>query len=285
MTITGPGAASGAVSIDNGGTITIGSAIEVTQAGIYTVTAAGKGNYSGTVSDSFTLRVNRKDITTIPTFNVSASGKTATSRTSETYQGGTMGGGLKYGTDYGLTITTKAGGAANFFSVDSVDSSGAIMFSVTNGIALNDAGTYTLRANGMGSYTGSVSDDFVLTVNQKSLFDLDDAVFGVSVDDKVVTALTEDSHTTTITNTGSPSLVFNTDYSLAITAPAGVTPNHLSIANDGTITIASAIEGNPRRHLHPNGQRPRGVHRLEVRHLHPGGEPKELNRRRLRPLG
>ena len=36
--------------------------------------------------------------------------------------------------------------------------------------------------------------------------------------------------------------MFNADYSFAITAPAGVTPNHLSIANDGTLTIGSAIE-------------------------------------------
>ena len=243
LSITGPGAASGAVSIDNNGTITITGAISVSDAGSYTVEAAGKNNYIGTVSDTFTLTVNRKDITTIQSFSVLASDKTATSRTSETYQGGTMGGGLKYGTDYSLAITAKAGGAANFFSVDSVDSSsGAITFTITNGIALNDAGTYTLRANGMGNYTGSVSDDFVLTVNQKSLSDLDDAVFGVSAGDKDVTALTEDSHTTTITNTGSPSLVFNTDYSLTITAPAGVTPNHLSIADDGAITIDSAIE-------------------------------------------
>ena len=243
LAIAAPAGVTNHLSITNGGTITIGSAIEVTQAGIYTVTAAGKGNYSGTVSDSFTLRVNRKDITTIPAFNVSASNKAATARTSETYQGGTMGGSLEFGTDYGLAITTKAGGAANFFSVDSVDSSGAIMFSIISGIALNDAGTYTITAAGMvgSNYTGSVSDDFQLTVTPKSLSDFGAAVFGVSVDDKAAAALTGDSHSATITNTGTPSLAVNTDYSLAIIAPAGVT-NHLSIDDNGTIIIDPAID-------------------------------------------
>ena len=117
------------------------------------------------------------------------------------------------------------------------------MFSIISGIALNDAGTYTITAAGMvgSNYTGSVSDDFQLTVTPKSLSNLGAAVFGVSVDDKAAAALTGDSHSATITNTGTPSLAVNTDYSLAIIAPAGVT-NHLSIDDNGTIIIDPAID-------------------------------------------
>ena len=233
LTITGPGVTSGAVSIASDGTITLGSAIGVTHGGGYIVTATGKNNYSGTVSDSFTLTVNRKDITTIQSFDVSASDKAATFRTGETYQGGTMGGGLEYGTDYGLAITTKAGGAANFFSVDSVDSSGIITFTITNAIALSDAGTYTLKATCIGNYTGSVSDDFGLTVTEKSLTA---AGFTLSIGNTAVTALTGGTHTVTVGG----GLRAGTDYDLTITGP-GVTSKAVSIDNNGTIMITGAI--------------------------------------------
>ena len=61
LTIAGPGgAAVDAVTIDNDGNISIGSGIDKDNTGEYTVTAAGRNNYNGSIKATFTLTVRRK---------------------------------------------------------------------------------------------------------------------------------------------------------------------------------------------------------------------------------
>ena len=57
LSITGTGVSSGAVSIANDGTITIADSIVVSDGGLYTVKATGKGNYNGEKTANFTLTV------------------------------------------------------------------------------------------------------------------------------------------------------------------------------------------------------------------------------------
>ena len=230
LSITGSGVSSGAVSIANNGSITMTSAIVMSDGGDYTVTATGKGNYTGMVSDDFTLTMLKKALNAAPSFSVSASNAAVTAKTSATYQGGTIGGSLEFGTDYDLDITTASGGEASFFSSPSFDS-GVITFTITDDIARSDAGSYSLTATGMDNYTGTVSDTFVLTVNAKSLTDTD---FTLTVDNTSVTVSTGGTHTATVGG----SLIAGTDYDLSITAAGS---GAVSIANDGSITMTSAI--------------------------------------------
>ena len=232
LSITGSGVSSGAVSIANNGSITMTSAIVMSDGGDYTVTATGKGNYTGTVSDTFTLTMLKKALNAAPTFSVSASNATVTAKTSATYQGGTIGGSLEFGTDYDVDITTAGGGAASFFSSPSFDS-GVITFTITDDIARSDAGNYSLTATGMDNYTGSVSDTFTLTVDAKSLTDSD---FTLTVGNTSVTVSTEATHNAAVGG----SLTAGTDYGLSITGP-GVSSSAVSIANNGRITMTSAI--------------------------------------------
>ena len=102
MTITGTGVTSGAVSIDNNGTITITGGIALTDAGNYTVKAVGQGNYRNEKTASFTLGVDKIGLGTV--ISVSVDNKAVTVLTGETHDV-TVGGGLIAGTDYGLTIT------------------------------------------------------------------------------------------------------------------------------------------------------------------------------------
>ena len=62
LSITGPGVTSGAVSIANDGAITMTSAIALSDTGDYTVTATGKGDYTGEVTDTFTLTVSNQPV-------------------------------------------------------------------------------------------------------------------------------------------------------------------------------------------------------------------------------
>ena len=232
LSIEGPGFSSGAVSIADDGSITMTSAIAVSDGGDYTVTATGKGNYTGTVDDTFTLTMLKKALNAAPSFSVSASNAAVTAKTSGTYQGGTIGGSLEFGTDYDLDITTAGGGATSFFSSPSFDS-GVITFTITDDIARSDAGNYSLTATGMDNYTGSVSDTFTLTVDAKSLTDSD---FTLTVGNTSVTVSTEATHNAAVGG----SLTAGTDYGLSITGP-GVSSSAVSIANDGRITMTSAI--------------------------------------------
>ncbi len=59
LSITGTGVSSGAVSIANDGTITIADSIVVSDGGLYTVKATGKGNYNGEKTANFTLTVKK----------------------------------------------------------------------------------------------------------------------------------------------------------------------------------------------------------------------------------
>ena len=60
LSIDKAGTAVDAVSIDDGGSITIANTIATTDAGTYTVTATGKGNYEGTITKDFVLTVQNE---------------------------------------------------------------------------------------------------------------------------------------------------------------------------------------------------------------------------------
>ena len=89
--------------------------------------------------------------------------------------------------------------------------------------------------------SASDTKTFTLTVIKKDPVDissLDSSEFSLTVADTNATALTEGTHSVTVS--GSLSLAAGTDYGLSITGP-GFSSGAVSIADDGTITMTSAI--------------------------------------------
>ncbi len=220
----------GFMSIDADGDITIADSIAVSDGGTYTVTAAGTGSYSGMISDTFTLSVAPKDIATVQGFSISVGDKTATAKSTDSHSAVIAGDTLTATTDYTLEITDSSNNVPGFMSIDA---NGDI--AINDSIAVSDGGTYTVTAAGTGSYSGTTSADFTLTVNSIDIATV--AGFSISVDDKTATAKSTDSHNAVIGGT----LTATTDYTLQITDSSNNVPGFMSIDADGDITIADSI--------------------------------------------
>ena len=163
-----------------------------------------------------------------------------------------------------LDITSAAGGDLAAVKLDfTLPTTGAkgtaISWEVTSGTAISLSGTsgetaavtrpgisgtddtVVLRAS-ITLGTESDTKDFTLTVKkmeaQVDISSLDSSEFSLTVDDTNTTALTGGTHSVTVG--GSLSLAAGTDYDLSITGP-GFSSGAVSIANDGTITMTSAI--------------------------------------------
>ena len=223
LSITGSGVTSGTVSIDNSGSISITNAIALTHAGTYTVKASGKGSYTGELTDTFTLTVDK-----IPLAANDFSFQntlTATALTAEVISD-VVTSSLTAATDYSLAITNWPGNA----NAVGIDNDGTI--SIDAGITVSDAGDYTITATGQGNYTGELTDTFTLTVDKIPLA-ANDFSFQNTL---TATALTAEVISGVVTS----SLTTDTDYSLAITNWPG-NANAVGIDNDGTISIDAGI--------------------------------------------
>ena len=229
LSITGSGVTDAAVSIDNSGSISITNAIALTHAGTYTVKASGKGSYTGELTDTFSLTVDK-----IPLAANDFSFQntlTATAFTAEVISG-VVTSSLTAATDYSLAITNWPGNA----NAVGIDNDGTI--SIDAGITVSDAGDYTITATGQGNYSGTVTGTFSLTVNPK---ELTSALLGVidnpSADFEVSAGIT-DNHIRTLSFDGTLSI--GTDYSLVIkTRPQGATVSHVSLNSTTGVLIVT----------------------------------------------
>ena len=140
---------------------------------------------------------------------------------------------LTYGTDYVISIS-KAGSSveALVYNPDTQE------IDIADTIGLADAGSYTIRASGMGLYNEAVTDDFELTVSVSNTKLLDTTGFSITDLSHTVTALTGASVTLSIDKAG---LTPTSDYSLSISPDAN---GNIHIDDAGAITIDAGITVN-----------------------------------------
>ena len=235
----------GKISINNNGEITIDSTIARADAGNYTVTATGIGDYEGTVNVQVTLNVRQtlqnagltitKDTRTVTV----GSSHPLTRKITVTATG------LTAGTHYTLSITGRPPNATA--GRVTIDDSGKITIATT--IALDDDGEYTVTATGAGIYGGTVVGSFRLRVKETL------AHAGLVINDgsKAVSSQSgsgTDRYTMPIETNG---LTGGTHYTLAITPSNG----RVSIDNNGVITITLPITSTELGGLHSNSHRNR----------------------------
>ena len=215
LSITGPGVTSGAVSIADDGTITMTSAIVLSDTGDYTVTATGTGNYTGTVSDDFTLTVTKKSLTAAG-LALTIGATSVTAGTGSSHQVA-ISQGFTAGDDYILEITPPAGAAANHLSITNTGD-----ITIAAAIAQGDGGTYTVTATGQNNYSGTVSATFTLTVTDQP------TLGSITYDNGDFTLGDQIANQSPIgTNSGEATYAMKTGENL----PAG-----LNLAADGTIS-------------------------------------------------
>ena len=218
------------VSVDDtNGVVTVGPAADVRNTAQITVKAADAEAEEYVAS--LTVTVTAKDIATVQGFYISVDDKTATAKSTDSHSAVIAGDTLTATTDYTLKITGGNTDKPNFMSIDA---NGDI--TIAESIAVSDGGTYTVTAAGTGSYSGTTSAEFTLTVGPKDIAAVTD--FSISVDDKTATAKSTDStHSAVIGGT----LAATTDYTLQITDSSNNVPGFMSIAADGDINIADSI--------------------------------------------
>ena len=117
----------------------------------FPIVATGTGNYEGTIEGTINIKVLQSTLTGTLDFG----DITITSGTEQTHSGTINFSGLAEGTDYTLSISPIIQGMF-------INNGGII--TIASDIAVSDGGTYTVKATGINNYTGSVSDEFVLTV-------------------------------------------------------------------------------------------------------------------------
>ena len=238
--ITGGTVPVAAVSINNDGTITIGSGITVSDAGDYTITATGQGNYSGTVTGTFNLTVNPKTLTSAllgtinnqpADFAVSAG---ITSKHTKTLS---FTGPLTAGTDFTLAITNRPTGAKK----EHVKLTDTGDLTVTTDVVPDDEGTYTVTATGQGNYGSTTTASFTLSITPAGITSIkyDDvkAVYDTAMTAAVEPTVDPADAATGASFTISPDLKTNTglDFNPATGAISGMPSKRVS--GNYTVTI------------------------------------------------
>lgn len=187
----------------NGSTVS-----QLKDVGTYYITATGKGNYTGTVSATYTI--GGQGLTSISlsstssTYTGSAKSITATVKYNSTT--------LSSGTDYTLSYT---------------NSSGSTVSSIIN------AGTYTITATGKGNYSGTVSATY--TVNKANLGSITLSASSSTYDG------TTKSPTITVKNSSSTTLTSGSDYTLSYTLNGSAVSQ---IKDAGTYSVIATGTGN-----------------------------------------
>ena len=154
-----------AVTIGNDGTITIGSGITVSDAGDYTITATGQGNYTGEVTGTFALTVNPITLTStlLGTINNPAADFTVSAGITSDHTTTLLSftGSLTAGTDFTLAITNRPTGATEaHVSLNSTTG----LLTVTTNVLPADSGSYTVTATGKNNYGSTTTASFTLSI-------------------------------------------------------------------------------------------------------------------------
>ena len=226
--ITSPGK----LTINNDGTITIPSTVTVNDRGTYTIEAQGLGNYTESVTDIFTLTLEKRSITNW--VNLMYSDKGVTAKTPTTISRDSDGGlqGLIPGTDLTFTIS----GPSSKVSIAS--DTGEITIPGT--ITTSDGGSYTVTAAGENDYKDTQTDTFSLAVSRK---DIGSITFSLTPNSGGVKASIASTIQTAITNDGG--LAAGRDYDIAyITPPSSTSTTEVTIDSNGVIGIGSGIVDN-----------------------------------------
>ena len=228
LSIDKGGSSVAAVTINHNGTITIGSGITINDAGDYTITATGQGNYSGTVTGTFTLTVNPKDLssTLLGTINnPPADFDVSAGITSDHTKTLSFTGSLTIDEDYTLAITTRPQGAA--VSHVSLNSTTGLL-TVTTDVVPDDAGTYTVTATGRNNYGSTTTASFTLSITPLA-----------------INTITYSSDVTAVYNTAMAAAVTPTVDPSGAAATYSITPNLNAETGLDFNTATGVISGRP----------------------------------------
>ncbi len=210
------------------GVVTVGTAADARDTAPITVKATVDGTKE--YFAFLTVTVTR-DIATVTGFSIFVDDITVTAKSTDYSHSAEIIGPLTATTDYTLQITDSSNNVPGFMSIDA---NGDI--TIADSIAVSDGGTYTVTAAGTGSYSGTTSADFTLTVNSIDIATVQG--FSISVGDKTATAKSTDSHSAVIAG---DTLTATTDYTLEITDSSNNVPGFMSIDANGDIAIADSI--------------------------------------------
>ncbi len=224
------------ITVDPEGRVAVADTIASGDAGDYTVTVTGTGNYGGTADAAFALTVGKASIAYAEII-LTPSAITAEAFQSKGLQVSVTAGGrtLNADTDYTLKLTDSGGADADTGKFSVIGKT----IETTGSIGVSDSGDYTVAidAKPEGSYTGSSSKIFTLTVNAKPL---SSAAAGITLSGSSVSR-TENDPAGSIAISGLGGLTKDTDYTLSIVPPVGVTANKLTINTDGEVSIPDTV--------------------------------------------
>ena len=161
--------ASGNIRIDNDGTISIGAGITVSDAGDYTITAAGQNGYSGTIAGTFTLTVTPLPLTSAllgSIDNPQSDFMVTIGLTDNVTRTLSFNNSLTIGSDFTLSLEEIPQNAAS--GRVTLDSNTGVL-TISKDVVPADSGTYSLSATGQGNYSGTAAASFEITVNRKDI--------------------------------------------------------------------------------------------------------------------
>ena len=243
LSIDKGGSSVAAVTINHNGTITIGSGITINDAGDYTITATGQGNYSGTVTGTFTLTVNPKDLssTLLGTINNSPTDfDVSAGITSDHTKALSFTGSLTIDEDYTLAITTRPQDAtASHVSLNSTTG----VVTVTTDVVPDDAGDYTVTATGRNNYGSTTTASFTLSITPLAINTITYSSDVTAVYNTAMAAVTPTVDPSDAAATYSINPILNTDTGLDFNTATGVisgTPTSILGSKNYTVTIAGA---------------------------------------------
>ena len=226
LSITAAG--SGAVSIANDGSITMTSAIALSDTGSYTVTATGTGNYTGTVSDTFKLTVSAQP--TLGAITYAEGDFTLDVQITPLSPSGTNSAQATYAMKTGENLPTGLSLAAD----------GTISGTPTVG---SPQTTYTIEATGKTGtvYAGEVKPISILISVDNDLASFFD--FSLSPTTQTVTKNGQNEMMTLTIVSTDRGFTAGTEYTWATKRSDGSTPGFMMVGISTVTIIASSIPG------------------------------------------
>ena len=227
LSITAAG--SGAVSIANDGSITMTSAIALSDTGSYTVTATGTGNYTGTVSDTFKLTVSAQP--TLGAITYAEGDFTLDVQITPLSPSGTNSAQATYAMKTGENLPTGLSLAAD----------GTISGTPTVG---SQQTAYTIVATGKSGtvYDGEVKEITILISVDNDLASFFD--FSLSPTTQTVTRNGQDKTITITIVSNDRGFTAGTEYGWGVTKKSdGSTPGFMAAANNEVVITAADIPG------------------------------------------
>ena len=223
--------ANGNIRIDDTGAITIDAGITVSDAGVYTITATGQNDYTGTATAQFTLNVQTAALTSISYGGqpLAAVYNTAITALTATVEPAAAAGKVDFSIDPSLNSDTGL----------SFDTNSGRISGTPNKLLTQKSYTVTITGKTNTIYEGETKDVSIqVSVAQK---DISDTAFAMTFDDKSdANEGAAASHSAASFETDG--LIAATDYKLTITGPGGAAVDAVTIDNDGNINIGSGID-------------------------------------------